>query len=352
MKPATAVVAVAAGALILWLLRAAGAALAPFVLAAVAAYIFSPLAGKMEKKISPAAAAAVIVALIVAVLLALPLALAPIVAQQISSLLRILPELAVRAGAWLGEAQPHVVLQLQSLDFADLARRAAGAIEAGQAAGAAGALFGFFGKGVSAVAGFFTFLLITPLAAFYFLRDRQVIAGELADSLPPRWRDETMAVVHDLDGVLGEFLHGQLAVIGVMSVLYSAVLWFAGLEFALTIGVVSGVLAFIPYLGFIIGIALATVVAAGQFESLPDFILIWALMGVGTALESMFITPWLVGERIGLHPVLVLLSLMVMGGLLGFVGVLAALPLAAILLVLFRHLRRRYINSAFYGRTS
>lgn len=352
MKPAAVLLAAAAVLLTLWLLQAAGQALAPFALGAVAAYIMSPLAGKLEKKISSSAAAAVVVVLIVAALLALPLALAPIVAQQISSLLRILPELAARAGAWLGEAQPHVVLQLQSLDFADLAQRAAGAIEAGQAADAAGALFGFFGKGVSAVAGFFTFLLITPLAAFYFLRDRQRIAGGLADSLPPRWRDETMAVAHDLDGVLGEFLHGQLAVIGVMCAMYSAMLWFAGLEFALTIGVISGVLAFIPYLGFIIGVALATVVAAGQFESLPDFILIWALMGVGTAVESFCLTPWLVGERIGLHPVLVLLSLMVMGGLLGFFGVLAALPLAAVLLVLFRHLRRRYINSEFYGRSS
>ena len=350
MKPAAVLFSAAAIFAVLWLLHAAGGALAPFGLAAVAAYILSPLAGKMESRISPAAAAAASVILIVASLLALPLALAPIVAQQISSLLQILPELAARAGAWLGEAQPHVVLQLQSLDYAELARRAAGAIEAGQAADAAGALFGFFGKGVSAVAGFFTFLLITPLAAFYFIRDRHVIAGELADSLPPRWRDEMMAVAHDLDGVLGEFLHGQLAVIGVMSVLYSAVLWLAGLEFALTIGIVAGVLVFIPYLGFIIGVTLATVVAAGQFESLPDFALIWALMGVGTALESVFITPWLVGERIGLHPVLVLLSLMVMGGLLGFVGVLAALPLAAALLVLFRHLRRRYINSDFYGR--
>ncbi|MBE8157920.1 MAG: AI-2E family transporter, partial [Betaproteobacteria bacterium] len=90
--------------------------------------------------------------------------------------------------------------------------------------------------------------------------------------------------------------------------------------------------------------------AAGQFESWPEFALIWALMGIGTALESIFITPWLVGERIGLHPVLVLLSLLVAGGLLGFTGVLAALPLAAVLLVLFRHMRRRYINSAFYGK--
>ncbi|MGI9307360.1 MAG: AI-2E family transporter [Gammaproteobacteria bacterium] len=351
MKPANIAVFVVAAALLLWLLQAAGGALAPFILAAVLAYILSPLAGKLENTVSPAASAALLVALILALLLALPLALAPIIVQQTANLLDILPEIAARAGDFLGKAKPLVVEQLRHLDFAALAERAAGAIQAEQAADAAGTVFGFFGKGISAVAGFFSLLLVTPLAAFYFLRDRHAIAGELADSLPPRWRDETMEVVHDLDGVLGEFLHGQLAVMAVMGVLYSAMLWFAGLEYALTIGVISGALAFIPYVGFIIGVTLATLAAAGQFESWSDFILIWALMGAGTTLESMLITPWLVGERIGLHPVMVLFALLALGSLLGFVGVLAALPLSAAALVLFRHLRRRYINSAFYGRT-
>ncbi len=352
MKSANILFVIAAGVLLFWLLHSAKAALAPFVLGAVTAYIMSPLAEKLEQKISPAAAAAIVVSLIIGILLALPLALTPIFIQQISSLIGILPALAERAGNWLGEAQPHVVAQLQSLDLTALAKHAAGVLEAGQAADAAGALFGFFGQGVSAVSVFFTFLVITPLAAFYFVRDRHSIAGELADALPPRWRDEIMTVVHDLDGVLGEFLHGQLAVICVMAALYSAMLWFAGLEFALTIGVISGVLVFIPYLGFIIGITLATIVAAGQFESLTNFVLIWVLMGVGTAIESLGITPWLVGERIGLHPLLILFALMVLGGVWGFVGVLIALPVAAILLVLFRHLRRRYIGSEFYGRSS
>ena len=339
-------------AALLWLMHTAGGVLTPFVLAAVMAYTLSPLATKIEKIISPAAAAAVLVMLVFLALLALPLALAPIIAKQIASLLAVLPELAERAGYWLGDAHPHVVEQLQSMNLSDFAKQAAGAIQGEQAANVAGIFFGFFGKGVAAIAGFFTLLLITPLAVFYFLRDRQIIAGELTDSLPPRWRDETMVVIHDLDNVLGEFLHGQITVIAVMSVLYSGMLWIAGLEFALTIGIISGMLVFIPYVGFIIGVVLATLVAVGQFETWTEFVLIWVLMGVGTALESMLITPWLVGERIGLHPVFVLLALLAMGSMLGFVGVLAALPLAAILLVLFRHLRRRYINSDFYGRSS
>ena len=124
----------------------------------------------------------------------------------------------------------------------------------------------------------------------------------------------------------------------------------AGLDFALTIGIISGILVFIPYVGFLIGLLLATIAGIGQFESWTDLILIWVLMGIGTTLESLFITPYLVGEKIGLHPLAILLALFIMGELLGFVGVLLALPLAAVVLVLSRHLRRYYINSDFYAK--
>ena len=145
-------------------------------------------------------------------------------------------------------------------------------------------------------------------------------------------------------------MHGQITVMAVMAIIYTLILKLAGLQFALTIGIISGALVFIPYVGFLIGLLLATVAGLGQFDSWADFILIWVLMGIGTTLESLLITPYLVGERIGLHPLAVLLALFIMGELLGFVGVLAALPLAAVFLVLCRHLRRHYINSDFYAK--
>ncbi|MDM5148142.1 AI-2E family transporter [Candidatus Persebacteraceae bacterium Df01] len=343
----------AVGGMLLWLLSAAGSVLAPFLLGAVIAYILSPLANKMEaKNIKPALSAALLVLLVFVFLLALPLALIPVIISQLAGIIALLPELVERAGGWLGDAQPYVVEQLQVLDLTDVARQAAGTIEAKDAAGVASAIANFFGKGLAAVVGFFSLLLITPLTAFYFLCDRKIIAGELTDSLPPRWRDKTLLVLQDLDNVLGEFLHGQLLVMLVMGSVYSLVLSIAGLDFAITIGLVSGMLVFLPYVGFIIGLVLATVAAIGQFESWANLVLLWLLMGASTALESFFITPWLVGERIGLHPVFVLLAVLVMGSLLGFVGVLVALPLAAVLLVLSRHLRRYYIESDFYGRNS
>ena len=140
-------------------------------------------------------------------------------------------------------------------------------------------------------------------------------------------------------------MHGQITVMAVMAIIYTLILKLAGLQFALTIGIISGALVFIPYVGFLIGLLLATVAGLGQFDSWADFILIWVLMGIGTTLESLLITPYLVGERIGLHPLAVLLALFIMEELLGFVG-----ALAAVFLVLCRHLRRHYINSDFYAK--
>ena len=280
----------------------------------------------------------------------MPLALLPLVISQLAAFAAELPALVTRAGDWLGEVQPHLVEQLQALNPIDAAKRAATAVGAEGVFKTVTLAAGIFGQGVSAVLFFASILLITPLAAFYFIRDRKIIGGELTDTLPPRIRHRSLQVFSDLDSVLGEFMHGQITVMAVMAIIYTLILKLAGLQFALTIGIISGALVFIPYVGFLIGLLLATVAGLGQFDSWADFILIWVLMGIGTTLESLLITPYLVGERIGLHPLAVLLALFIMGELLGFVGVLAALPLAAVFLVLCRHLRRHYINSDFYAK--
>jgi predicted PurR-regulated permease PerM len=133
-----------------------------------------------------------------------------------------------------------------------------------------------------------------------------------------------------------------------MSAFYVFALWLAGVEFALPIGMVSGLLVFIPYVGMIVGVGLATVVALSQFELWTDVLWVWAVFGLGQMLEGMVVTPRLVGERIGLHPLAVVFSLLAFGQLFGFVGLLIALPLAAVLLVGLRHLRAGYLSSDLY----
>ena len=349
MKPVQMFAAAAAFAGLLVFVGYAGAALTPFILAGVMAYILSPLAAKLEaRNLPPSVGAAVCVVLMLLLLIALPLAVAPLVVGQISKFAAFLPQAAERAGEWLGGAHPQLLEQIKLLAPANVSE-VAGFVDGQQALQTANLAAGIFGKGVSAAVSFLLALILTPLVAFYFIRDRGAIGGELMDSLPPRLRPAILEVFSDLDGVLDEFLHGQLTVIIIMSALYSLILHLAGVPFALAIGVVAGVLVFVPYLGFMLGIVLATISGVGHFQTWTDFLLLWVIMGVGTTVESMVITPYFVGERVGLHPVVVLAAVLIFGELFGFVGVLISLPLAAVLLVLCRHLRHRYISSDFYA---
>ena len=217
----------------------AGAALTPFILAAVLAYILAPLAAKIEKyQMPPAAAAAICVILILAVLVALPLAVVPLVAEQINKLAAFLPSAAANAAKWLGGAHPQLLAQLKLLAPADVAE-VAGLVDGSQALQTANFAAGVFGKGLSAALSFLAALVLTPLVAFYFIRDRSAIGGELIAALPPGRRPAILDIVADLNGVLGEFLRGQLLVIIIMAVLYSAILHFTDVPFALAIGVIA-----------------------------------------------------------------------------------------------------------------
>lgn len=350
MKPIHFAVAAVIAIVLFWALREAAAALAPFALAAAAGYALSPLARTLEARMPPSAAAGLVAGLVLLALLALPLGLLPAAAGQLAALATSLPALAASAGAKLAAAYPDLADRLSAADASEVLQAAAGKIGAGEAADAAGVFLGVFGRGVSALASFVAFLAVTPLAAFYLVRDRRRIAAEVTEWLPTRWRPDALAVARDLDTALGEFMRGQLSVMALMAVLYSAALWIAGLDSALAVGLLSGALSFIPYLGFALSVAAATLAAAGQFDALPDFLAMWAALGACTLLESIVITPWLVGDRVGLHPLFILLALFAAGSLLGFFGVLLALPLAAMLLALSRHARRRYMTSDFYVR--
>ena len=333
-----------------WIVNAAAAALAPFVLGAVAAYVAAPAAAKLESKQTPPwAAAGIVTFLFLILLISVPLAVLPLMAAQAAQLAALLPDFAESAMRWLGAEHPEIVQRLRDLNPEQAAREAAQAVGLDGAQSAASVAVNILGSGFNALFSLALALLVAPLAMFYFVRDRHIIGGELAAALPPRLREETLLVARDLDGVLGEFLHGQLAVMVVMAVFYSIALSLTGLDFALTIGLLAGALVFIPYVGAVAGFLLATLVALQQFDSWTGIIAAWMVMILGGAIEGFFITPKLVGQRVGLHPLATLLALAAFGQLFGFLGVLAAIPLAAIVLVLGRHLRRRYINSRFYG---
>jgi phosphoribosylaminoimidazole-succinocarboxamide synthase len=202
--------------------------------------------------------------------------------------------------------------------------------------------------GALAIVGILVNLLMIPVVMFYLLKDWNLIVARIAALEPRDWVGTVTRIARAMDAVVGEFLRGQLAVMATLSLYYVLALWAAGLDYALPIGILTGVLSFVPFLGFGLGMILALVVALLQFSDWIGVAWVAGIYLAGQALETYVVTPRLVGERVGLHPVMVIFVLAAFGHLFGFVGVLLAVPLAAVLLVALRELRGVYEASAFY----
>jgi predicted PurR-regulated permease PerM len=204
------------------------------------------------------------------------------------------------------------------------------------------------GNNGMALIGIIVNILLLPVVLFYLLRDWDGFVASIGQLIPREWHDKSATVASEINQVLAEFLRGQLSVMLAMSVFYAIGLWLAGLSLALPIGLVAGLLGFVPYLGIATGITLALIVAALQFTSLGQVIPVLMVFGLGQMLEGMILTPKLVGDRIGLHPVVVIFALLAGGQLFGFAGVLLALPVSAAIAVGLRHTKDHYLNSDTY----
>ena len=191
-------------------------------------------------------------------------------------------------------------------------------------------------------------LVLIPLVLFYLLRDWHLFIAHIGQLVPRRYTVKTLQIAQEIDIVLGEFLRGQLTVMLLMSAFYAIGLHFADLDLALPIGLLAGLLGFVPYLGIGLGIVLALASGFLQFAGVSELMPVLVVFGLGQVVESMVLTPWLVGDRIGLHPVAVIFSLMAGGQLFGFAGVLLALPITAAIAVGLRHIRQHYLASDFY----
>jgi predicted PurR-regulated permease PerM len=191
-------------------------------------------------------------------------------------------------------------------------------------------------------------LALSPVVTFFLLRDWHQIIDRIDDLMPRRWSPLIRTMARDIDHVLSEFLHGQMLVMTSLAVYYAIGLWVAGLQFALPIGILTGLLVFIPYVGFGLGFTLGMLAALLQWNGLPGFLAILTVYGIGQLLENYVLIPYLVGQRIGLHPLAVIFALMAFAQLFGFVGVLLALPVSAVLLVGLRQLRATYLESPLY----
>jgi predicted PurR-regulated permease PerM len=321
--------------------------LSPFVLGAVLAYAVLPLVDRGTRWGLPRWASALLALFLVALLvLAVVLLIVPVITQQVPLLREQVPALLERANAVLVPWAHRMGVPL-AIDVA-MVREWLTQLVSGHGSDLFEQAFASLRIGGSAVMAVLGNAVLAPMVAFYLLVDWHGLSARLRRLLPPRWLGGVDNFLGETDAVLGEYLRGQMLVMLVLAVLYSAGLAVVGLNLALAIGVFTGLAVFVPYIGFGVGLLLGTFAALLEFQSWSGMLAVWAVFGIGQFLESFVLTPRLLGERIGLHPLVVIFALMAFGHLLGFVGILIALPASAVLLVVLRLAVRRYQQSDLY----
>jgi len=323
--------------------------LTPFVLGALIAYLGDPLVDRLEERGYARTAGVVLVFLLLTLLATLILVVgAPLLMNQLDAAIRKVPELlewlSVEFLPWLQSQLSMSPVKLPIIDWeSELAAhwQSVGKMTAGTLAKLTRSGFDFL------VAVFN--LALVPVVAFYLMRDWDSLVEKVLNLIPLCWQENVSLMVAEADDVLGAFIRGQMLVMLAQAVIYSVGLWLVGLEFAAVLGTAAGLASIIPYAGAAIGIGSSLIVAWFQYggEWLP-LMLVAGVFGIGQTVESLLLTPILVGDRIGLHPVAVIFALMAGGQLAGFTGVLIALPVAAVLVVFLRHGVGYYRSSQAY----
>ena len=338
----------AAIAVVTWLLLSLLApVLMPFLLAAVLAYALHPLVERLHASRIPRwLGAGLAIFLLMLVVTAVLLLIVPVITKQVPLLKEQVPLLLDRLNDQLVPlaARFGVDVQIDTGQVREWLRK----LVAGHESDLLDGLLSSLRIGGSALAAVFGNLVLTPIVAYYLLLDWSNLVGRAKGLIPPRWRDGVQSFLDETDEVLGQYLRGQLLVMGVLAVFYTVGLALVGLKLALPIGVFTGLAVFVPYLGFGLGLIMGLLAAVLQFQALLGVVLVGVVYGVGQVVESMYVTPRLLGERIGLHPIAVIFALMAFGQLFGFVGVLIALPASAILLVGIRRAKAGYLSSELY----
>lgn len=333
--------------LLIWLIGLLGPILTPFIAAAILAYILNPLVERLSRlRVRRSLAAMVVMMFTLAILIIIALIVVPMLIDQFQSLMQKAPQfvhwLDNTALPWVNQ-RFHTDYTLDAKPLIQLWQSHASTIQA-----ALKKITPLLIKQSGSVLLFAVNIALLPILLYYFLLDWPRWSSGVKQLIPRRWFADAERIMNELDEVLGEFLRGQLMVMVIMGLIYGTGLSLVGLENGFAIGMVAGLLVFIPYLGSFTGLLLATLAAILQFHALPGILWVWGVFIIGQTIESYFATPYLVGERIGLSPLTVIFALMAFGQLLGFVGMLLALPMAAMCVVLCREAIRIYFHSHIY----
>lgn len=326
--------------------------LAPFLVAAILAYICDPLVDKLSAvgtkkyQFGRTISTVLVMLAILAAIVLLILIIFPLLQKQSLLIVERLPSIidTLRASIepWL-QSKLGISLAIDSAHIQEIISK-----NWKTAGDLLGNVLQTAGTNGLALIGLVANILLLPVVLFYLLRDWDDLIAGISDLIPRDLIAKSAEIAAEIDQMLAEFLRGQLTVMLIMSVFYSTGLWLVGLDNALPIGIIAGLLNFVPYLGPALGMGLALLVGALQFSSFSQIVPVLVVFGLGQLLESNFITPKLVGERIGLHPVVVIFALLAGGQLFGFAGVLLALPIAATIAVGLRHIHDNYLGSDAY----
>ncbi len=342
-----------AGLLLLgWLLYLLQPILAPFLVSLLLAYMGDPLVDRLERwRLTRTWGVIVVFALLGLLLALMLLVLVPLLGKQLLRLYQLLPQML----DWLQQVvmpwmQAQFGLAENFWQFDRVKTALSGNL--GKTTDLLGQLLSQVTESGLALLAWLANLLLIPVVSFYLLRDWDLMIARLRSLLPRRRESRVVQLIGECHEVLGAFLRGQLLVMLALGLLYASGLMLIGLELGLLIGLLAGLASIVPYLGVVVGVAAALTAGLFQFGLDPyPLLAIAAVFTVGQLLEGMLLTPWLVGDRIGLHPVAVIFAIMAGGQLFGFTGVLLALPVAAVIVVLLRHGHDFYKLSALYGES-
>jgi predicted PurR-regulated permease PerM len=323
-----------------WLIYLLAPVLTPFLISLLLSYLGDPLVDRLERfQLSRTVSVVIVFVGMLIFAFAAIVVVVPAMQAQITVLIEHIPTAVDWVQLWLLPkmssyfASGEIPIDVAAIKEALLVHWA-------EVGSVAKNLMMHIGRSGQMLAGWITYLLLIPVVTFYLLRDWDILVANIHDLIPRSFEPVVVKLGREIDAVMVAL--GTLYVVG---------LWAVGLDLAFIVGVLAGVVSFVPYLGVIVGVIVAGFAALVQFQDVIHIVGVVAVFGVGQLLEGMVLSPLLVGDRIGLHPVAVIFAVLAGGQLFGFIGVLLALPVAAVIVVLLRHSKVEYQKSEIYGST-
>lgn len=348
LKDSDKILILLGAAAMVWLMTMLSAVLTPFFVAALLAYLGDPLADRLEDKgLSRTLAVVIVFSLLFVSALTLLLIFVPMLSVQVASIVENLPSYLQKLQSLMEPVMHSLGVSPEQFDLKTIRQTLE---ENWSKAGEfAGNIVGYMTRSGMVIIQWLINLVLIPVLTFYLLRDWDVLKDRIRSLIPRRHEPRITAMAGECDEMLSGFLRGQLMVMLALSIIYVIGLTVMGLELALLIGVIAGIVSFVPYLGLFVGLTLAGVASYLQFQEWLPLLWVALIFGAAQLIEAMFLTPRFVGERIGLHPVAVIFAVMAGGALFGFLGVLLALPVAAVVMVVVRHAHDYYTRSHLYS---